>query len=221
MANLERFYGESSVRFADYNGERLVCANDCASILEYRNPRQTIAQFVEANNELLTGMRGVYKLYTPTKSGTQEQWYFSEKGLIAFLIKSNKEKAIPFQKWAIEQLHAAIKNSRPVVDKTLRVKSKKVRCEFTDTLQNHGVTKPYEFIQLTYQTKIGLGIEKNKKKNDCNLMELCQIAMTELLSTYEIEARELNGYHEIKPTVLDSSGIVKQIPLSTIEKAIE
>jgi len=220
MNDLEQLFGESRIRFVEKDGERWICANDCASVLEYANPKDAIVKFVNGNTELLEGK--VSKFHTLLSTGrNQSQWYFNEQGLIMFLIKTGMPKAIPFQKWAVNVLHDAIKKLDIPVDKTLRLKSKKTRCDFTDTLKEHGISKPYEYIQLTYSTKKTLGIDVNKKKNNCNPLELCQIMMTETLSMYEIEANNLNGYYNIKPAVMQSGDIVKQIPMTNMQKAVE
>ena len=119
MKELVERFGESRISIIDIDGEKWIRASDCAKVLDYKNYRSTVSNFVETNKELLEG--GVQKLYTPSKSGDQETWYFNDRGLIAFLIKTNQPKAIQFQKWAVGVLSREVK--KEAMDWTLRTKA--------------------------------------------------------------------------------------------------
>ena len=156
MKELVERFGESRISIIDIDGEKWIRASDCAKVLDYKNYRSTVSNFVETNKELLEG--GVQKLYTPSKSGDQETWYFNDRGLIAFLIKTNQPKAIQFQKWAVNILSKEAKKEVFNKETDLRKKSKKVRVEFTDTLKAHGYKSPHEYIQTTYTIVFLMGL---------------------------------------------------------------
>lgn len=88
--------------------------------------------------------------------------------------------------------------------KSIRDESKKTRNHFTETLKNHGYTKPGYYIQTTIQMKNTLGI--TAKKDSMTEIELKKIraaeAMADLLIDDEI------GYHEVNPVCLNSCQIV-------------
>lgn len=199
---LERF-GESRITILEINGKRWIKASDCAKALDYKNYRTTVSAFIESNKELLG--EGVHKICTPSKRGNQETWYFDEKGLIAFLIKTNQPKAISFQKWAVCVLAEKVKEKVKEKQTTLRIKSKKIRVDFTDTLKEHGYKQPYEYIQTTYMMKTRLGIDKNRPKNNLSTWELCRVALAEVLSTARLEDSNANGYQECKPLIESST----------------
>jgi prophage antirepressor-like protein len=205
---LERF-GESSINILDLNGKRWIKAADCAKALDYKNYRHTVSAFIESNKELLG--EGVSKIDTPSKGGNQETWYFDEKGLIAFLIKTNQPKAIPFQKWAVSVLAEKVKEKTKEKQITLRSKSKKVRVEFTDTLKAHGYKQPHEYIQTTYMMKTRLGIDKNRPKNDLSPWELCRVVLAEVLSTARLEVSSASGYNQCKPLIESSTSEILKI----------
>lgn len=85
-------FGENKVRiFRDANGEPWFVAKDVALALEYEwNGQARIAHVPEE-------WRGVTSVVTPR--GNQDMLTLSEQGLYFFLGRSDKPKALPFQKW--------------------------------------------------------------------------------------------------------------------------
>lgn len=82
-----------------------------------------------------------------------------------------------------------------------RDKSKKIRNNFTDTLQEHGYTKPHEYIQTTQQMKQVFGI--TKKKKDMTDKEIKLVMAGELLADCMID--EEYGFNEVNPVCLEAS----------------
>ena len=203
----------------DESNQKWMNANDVARALEYQNPVVSSNDFIKSNSELLEG--SIRKFLIGGRGNKNGTWFLSSEGVIAFLVKSNSKKAVEFQKWAIKKLKEEIDKTKIEKEKTLILKSKQVRNLFTDTLKNHEISKPHEYIQLTYQTKIGLGIDKNKKKTDCDLLELCKISMAETLSIYEIESKNKNGFNEIKPTVINASKSINMINLKDNQSMLD
>ena len=92
MNDLQLFnYEGKAVRTVTIEGEPWWVAKDIAELLGYSwKGSQTIDHVPEE-------WRGVYSVVTP--SGLQDMVCLSEQGLYFFLNRSDKEKAIPFQKW--------------------------------------------------------------------------------------------------------------------------
>lgn len=211
MNEITEYFKDINVNFIiDENGVKWVKAIDVARVLGYKNPAVSSNNFISVNKNLLTTC--IRKFLIQHITGKKTTWYMNEKGLVAFLVKTNSDKAIEFQKWALNVISKELSITNTNTN-SLRIKSKKVRNDFTGVLKEHGISKPYEYIQLTYQTKIYLDIDKNKKKDECNLLELCKISMSELLSAYKIESDNKTGYKEISPVVIESSKTIKQIPI--------
>lgn len=208
---IERF-GESRIHLIEIDGQKLINAADCAKALDYKNYRSAIYQFIETNKELLETC--VCKIRTQSRGDRQsrEQWFFNEKGLIAFLIKTNQPKAFKFQKWALDILATEVKKVVNSEYSTLRKKTKKIRVEFTDVLKDRGYEKRHEYIQTTYLMKTTLGIDKNRPKNDLSVWELCKVAMSEILSTARPSGSEAEGYKECIPIIYDSTKDISYIP---------
>lgn len=219
MNEVGEFFGESKVRIVfDDDAGKWMCATDIARALEYRNPKIAVQDFMRANQELLKG--SVCQIRTG-RSGGNGMWYFAQNAIMAFLVKTNQPKAVEFQKWAVQVLvDAARKATMGKTEKTLRLRSRQTRNHFTDAAKAHGASKPGHYIELTYKTKVGLGIDKNKRKTECNLLELCRIDLAETLSIYGMEAFNPQGYHEIAPIVEDASKTAAAIPIRTPDTMI-
>lgn len=86
-------FGGSSVRTVLIDEEPWWVAKDVISVLEYSegyNPSRAI-------DHVPAEWKGVHPIHTP--GGAQEMACLSEQGLYFFLARSDKPKALPFQKW--------------------------------------------------------------------------------------------------------------------------
>ena len=89
--------------FRDKAGEPLFVAKDVALALGYEwNGNARIAH-------IPAEWRGVTSVVTP--SGTQEMVVLIEQGLYFFLGRSDKPKALPFQKWLTGEVLPAIRKT--------------------------------------------------------------------------------------------------------------
>lgn len=97
-------FEESLVRvIPDQNGESLFVAKDIALALGYEwNGSSRIAHVPEE-------WRGVTSVVTP--SGEQEVLTLTEQGLYFFLGRSDKPKALPFQKWLAGEVLPALRKT--------------------------------------------------------------------------------------------------------------
>jgi len=97
-------FEESLVRvIPDQNGESLFVAKDVALALDYEwKGSSTIGHVPEE-------WRGVYSVQTP--SAMQEMLTLTEQGLYFFLGRSDKPKALPFQKWLAGEVLPALRKT--------------------------------------------------------------------------------------------------------------
>lgn len=101
-------FGENLVRvFADDNGDPWFVAKDVAKALEY--PETTISNMNKAIQHVPDEWKGRYPI--PTPSGIQEMLTLSEQGLYFFLGRSDKPKALPFQKWLAGEVVPSIRKT--------------------------------------------------------------------------------------------------------------
>ena len=92
-----------TVRTLMINGEPWFCVADVARCLEYsENTRTTVIAACVPEE-----WKGVYPLNTP--SGTQNMLCISEQGLYFLLGRSDKPKALPFQKWLAGEVLPSIR----------------------------------------------------------------------------------------------------------------
>lgn len=88
--------------------------------------------------------------------------------------------------------------------KTERKKSIETRNTFTDTLSEHGYTKPHEYIQTTQQMKKSLDISHGKK--EMTTRELDEVAASEALAKVMINDEQ--GFNEVNPVCVGAAEIV-------------
>ncbi len=83
---------EASIRVVEIDGEPWFVAKDVAEALEYtwKGTSGTLAHIPEE-------WKGCHPVQTP--SGTQEMVILSEHGVYFLVLRSDKPKALPFQKW--------------------------------------------------------------------------------------------------------------------------
>lgn len=88
---------------ADENGEPLFVAKDVAGALEYNwNGSACIAHLPDEWKMVRSVL---------TISGEKDTWFLSEQGLYFFLARSDKPKALPFQKWLAGEVLPAIRKT--------------------------------------------------------------------------------------------------------------
>ena len=97
-------FGEHLVRsITDENGDPWFVAKDVALALGYQWNGQACIAHVPSE------WRGVRSVLTP--SGEQEMLTLTEQGLYFFLGRSDKPKALPFQKWLAGEVLPALRKS--------------------------------------------------------------------------------------------------------------
>lgn len=92
-----------SVRVVENGRELFFVAKDVAEALEYT------WKGIATINHIPEDWRGVYSVQTP--SGEQEMLTLSEQGLYFFLARSDKPKALPYQKWIAGEVMPSIRKT--------------------------------------------------------------------------------------------------------------
>jgi len=96
-------YEDKAVRTVELNGEPWFVAKDIAEGLGYRWDGTGTIQHVPEE------WRGVGSV--PTPSGEQSMAVLSEQGVYFFLARSNKQAALPFQKWIAGEVIPSIRKT--------------------------------------------------------------------------------------------------------------
>lgn len=108
MPDLIPFSFESkSIRVLSLDGAPWFVAKDAAEALEYAPA--TIANADKMLAHVPDEWKGRYPI--PTLGGTQELWCLSEPGLYFFVNRSDKPKALPFQKWVAGDVLPSIRQT--------------------------------------------------------------------------------------------------------------
>lgn len=199
------------VRREWHNGEQWIAAVDVAKALEYENPSRAASQMILRNKERF---EGYYQQISSKKlspqsedSGQGRRMYFlNQLGVVAFCMLSDMPKAIPFQRWADKVLVKHIQS----IPEEISLVAKQKRVKFTDTLQEHGCDKPYHYSNITKDMKDSLGIDKNKPKNSCNLIEVLKISVSEELARINMIQDNSRGYFECHDTSIQAAKVIEQ-----------
>jgi len=202
-------FEEVPVRREWHDGEQWIAAIDVAKALGYTNPSKATSDMMRRNKNR---MEGYYKKLKSKKLGTQiaesgqarEMFFLNLHGTIAFCMLSDMPLAIPFQRWADKILAKKLQE----IPSDIRLISKQKRVKFTDTLRDHGCDKPYHYINVTRDMKTGLGIDKNKPKESCDLIEVMKIAASEDIARINLIQNHASGYVECHDASVDAAQVV-------------
>jgi len=94
-----------TIRVVEIDGEPWFVAKDVAEALEYAPG--TISNIDKTIAHVPDEWKGRYPI--PTLGGIQELWCLSEQGLYFFVLRSDKPKALPFQKWLAGEVLPALR----------------------------------------------------------------------------------------------------------------
>lgn len=199
-------FEEVPVRKIWHEKEQWIAAIDVAKALGYDNPSREASTVIKRHKERFEGYTTTRKMRV-VEGGIEKSrglQFLNLKGVIAFCMLCNLPKAIPFQRWADSVLEKHI-NKIPADIKMIATTK---RVKFTDELKEHGVDKPYHYANITKSMKDKLGIDKEKPKANCDLIEVMKIAAAEDIARINLLQSEANGYSEVKPICDKSSEVV-------------
>jgi prophage antirepressor-like protein len=144
-------FEENSIRTLVENDEILFVAKDIATALEY--PKSSIKQL----KNLLSNVPDEWKGLKPIKTlgGNQQMAVLTEQGLYFFVNRSDKPKAIPFQKWVAGEVLPQIRKTgsysvdkKEEVEKITPEKSLEIVEKGTQLLEKFRDLNPVEQIKL-------------------------------------------------------------------------
>ena len=182
------------IRKIEKDGEIWVSALDVAKALEYSNPSVTIQQIIiERNSDRFKGYSTINSLLVVEggRKVKREMIFLNLKGVIAFCMLSKQPKAVPFQRWADSVLAKEISN----IPEDIRIVAKRKRVEYATT---------------TKQMKKAIGIDENKPKSECDLIEVMKIATAEMLAKTNIMITEASGFNEVNPICIESGKVIEK-----------
>lgn len=121
MSNISIFNFESSkeVRTAIHeDGSIWFCLPDVANVLEISRSSDLLQvakpAFVKNETHKNRGTldpKGVVKLSTPTKGGSQQVTFVNEPNLYRVIFRSNKDEAVKFQNWVFDEVLPTIRKT--------------------------------------------------------------------------------------------------------------
>lgn len=196
-------YETVQIRTVDIDGEPWFAARDVSSALGYADGR---AIFGKVPDE----WKGVQRVYTP--SGMQDVLCLSEHGLYFFLNRSDKPKAIPFQKWIAGEVLPSIRKTGAYIMPAVidRAKSKEIRRDITDLWKERGATK-WDYKNLTLAEYKALGYEKvsKVKKENMTRREIVRLAGFEFFEQMKLEdAPDITGYYGLKDSIAETGELI-------------
>jgi prophage antirepressor-like protein len=162
-------FEENSVRTLVENGEFWFVAKDIAIALEY--PKSSIKQIKNLLKNIPEEWKGLRQI--KTLGGMQNLAVVSEQGLYFFVNRSDKPKAIPFQKWISGEVLPSIRKTgsyslqKEEVPKVSPQKSLETVETGIKLLKSLSDLNPVEQIELDnfYQNEHGFSILKKFKRN--------------------------------------------------------
>ena len=116
------------------------------------------------------------------------------------------EKGMEYRRYLLD-VERRYKEKQTLEYKKAREKSIETRNGFTGTLQRHGYTKQYEYINTTRAMKKPLGI--TAKKNEMTKAEVMKITAAEYLA--EAMLADEQGYKEVNPVCVEASTEIERI----------
>jgi prophage antirepressor-like protein len=201
MKELVKKFHEVSMHIQVKAREPWFRLSDCESILDIQNARQLIGKTLKE--------KGVCTIYTPTNGGQQEVLYINEPNLYRMVFKSRKPEAEKIQDWVFEEVLPAIRKAgRYEISAERRKKAAAIRHTFTDTLREHGINAPVQYIKITGTMKKNAGLPGNLPKDNMDRIQLAKIEAAEMLATINMMQSEAEGYDECKPICQSAAQVI-------------
>jgi len=180
------------------NGEPFFKARDVCNILGLKNVSMAISG-LDINDVISSDV-------VDSIGKRQNMFFVSEQGLYDLIFKSRKIEAKQFQKWVTHEVLPSIrKTGKYSIPEKLKQISTKNRNELTDEWKNHGIDKPYHYVNLTRQEYKNLQIDKSHKK-DFTEKELRILTAFELMESLKLNNNpEIDSYYECSGSLEETS----------------
>lgn len=170
----------------------------------------------------------------------------NEEGIYQILMLCPGRRGAEFRKWAAKVVKERVEeNANPELaytrgreraikawkrqgktDKEIQqqIKGIEARCEFTDTLKEHGVLEGWQYAQITnviYETlfdapaaklKEQRGLKKKDRLRDSfDMVESLAGSLAEALAAKEIDEKDSQGYHQCKNATSNAANRVRRV----------
>jgi len=153
--------------------------------------------------------KGIANGYTLTDGGKQKTLLIDEPNLYRLISRSKKESAVKFQDWIFEVVLPSIRETGEYnISQCLKNQSSEIRNGMTDAWKECGVSKPHEFMQLTFQEYKSLGFQKEKRKKDMTKEELLTLAALESMETLKLFHEKKDGYYECRDSLQETAKVI-------------
>lgn len=191
MELIKAFEGRN-VRMVTIKGEPWFVAKDVSDVLGYYGTERMLRRVDDEDRKLMP--------HFGESGQSREMVVINESGLYTAIIGSKKPEAKRFKRWVTSEVLPAIrKTGKYEIAPDVRKRTKEVRNHFTDTLNQHGVNAPIQYIKITGTMKKNAGIIGNKPKDEMTKLELMAIEAAEVLASINMIVANANGYDEVKP----------------------
>lgn len=208
------FEGKAKVRTIIIDEQPWFVAKDLAEVLGYTDTDQAIRKHCKATRIFkpvdLTGLDGV-----PNRGLA----LIPERDMYRLIFKSKLPEAEKFEEWVVSEVLPQIRKTGSYTTSTytqIREESKKVRSNWAQIANHHGIDAPIQFIKLTSTMKKHAGLPGNLKKDKMDELQLATIMAAESISILRMIQEHPHGYEEVKPVCQESSMIVGQ----TVRKSL-
>lgn len=192
------------------------------------NPRQILKSIVDNNSEVVHLLD---KFKFPGR-GQRETPVATEESIYQILMLCPGKRASEFRKWAAQILanpdkavnHAVFKwkkqgRSNEWIEQ--RLKGIHQRHKFTDTLKEHGVTKPFQYAVCTnkiYEPLLGGTAKEIKEerglvdiREGLSDVELMAVGLAEALASRKMREEKLKGFKPCREACEDSGSRVSRV----------
>lgn len=212
MKEIIKQFNNEKVRVILKNGQPFFNAQDICKSLHLTNTSEALR--VLEKDDIISND-------TTDKLGRVVNVLFvSEEGLYDLIMKSRKKEAKSFRRWITHEVLPSIrKTGKYSIPGKLKELSTEKRNLMTDQWKNHGVDKPYQYIQLTLQEYKALNIE-NKKAQMTEKELLLLTALETMESLKLIDNEQIAGYYDCKDSLIETATQIKAIETSN-KKAVK
>ena len=209
---LVKMFNNNQIRVIIKNHEPFFAVIDLCNILELSNVSQAISYL---NTDDLITNEVIDRL-----KRKQIATFVNEGGLYQLIFRSRKPEAKEFQKWVTHEVLPSIrKTGKYSIPEKVKQLSTDKRNALTDEWQEHGITKPHEFVRLTLQEYNALGFDKGKRKADLSRGDLLLLSALESMEMLKLfNDQDINGYNDCKDSLTQTA---KDVKLITDKKGID
>jgi prophage antirepressor-like protein len=197
MKEITKIFNNEKIRVVMRSGNPYFNAQDICRCLSLSNTSEAIKTL--SNDDIISND------VIDSIGRNRSVYFISEQGLYDLIFKSKKQESRLFQKWVTHEVLPSIrKTGKYSIPEEIKKLSTKNRNVLTSEWKAHGISKPYEYIQLTLQEYKALQLDK--KKPEMNKHEVLLLSALESMEALRLfENQDINGYYECRDSLIDTS----------------